>query len=49
MNALQATGAYKAASTRLTPLLGLPAAQSAVKLATPYVSAVTAYLAPVAA
>ncbi|EFN52470.1 hypothetical protein CHLNCDRAFT_138816 [Chlorella variabilis] len=46
---LQATAAYKAAWTRLTPLLGLPAAQSAAKIAAPYVTAVAGHLAPVAA
>ncbi len=40
---------YKAAVTRITPLLELPAAQSAAKLAAPYVTAVTTHLAPVAA
>lgn len=46
---LQASAAYKAALTRITPLLELPAAQNAAKLAAPYVTAVTSHLAPAAA
>ncbi len=46
---LQASAAYKAAYSRLTPIMGMPAYQSAAKMAAPYVEAVAGHLAPVAA